>query len=246
MSINYFEQFELVHVINIFSFPIVLPVIYLVLMGLLLGLMYIGLVPKVLVCAQGFQTVMELVFEFLYGLVKSQLGIRGMVYFPMIAFLFIWIVGLNLLGMFPFGYTVTSHVATTGGLALGIFIGIQIIGFVIQKIKFFQLFLPAGTPVWLVPVLPLMEFISYSFRVFSLAIRLIANMTSGHLLIHIFAGFSWQMLIQGGILLVLFPIAFALVFFLTGLEMAISFLQGYVFTILVSIYLVDVIYGHGD
>jgi len=246
MLFNYFEQFELVHLISIFSFPIVTPVIYLVLMGCGFGLIYVVLAPHLLVCAQGFQTVMELIFEFLYGLVKSQLGSRGMVFFPVIAFLFLWIVGLNLLGMFPFGFTVTSHVATTGGLALGVFVGIQLIGLVIQKIKFFQLFLPAGTPMWLVPVLPLMEFISYSFRVFSLAIRLIANMTSGHLLIHIFAGFSWQMLIQGGILLVLFPIAFALVFFLTGLEMAISCLQGYVFTILVSIYLVDVIYGHGD
>lgn len=192
------------------------------------------------------QIIMELIYDFLYQLVKTYIGKKGLVFFPIIADVFLWIVCLNLLGMIPYGFTVTSHIATTGGFALAVFLGIQIIGIVIHRWKLLQIFLPNGAPMWLIPIIPLIEAMSYSFRVFSLAIRLIANMTSGHLLIHIFAGFSWTMIQSGGFLLVLFPVAFALVFALNGLEMGISLLQGYVFSILVCIYLSDVIHNKHD
>ncbi len=185
------------------------------------------------------QYLFEFIYDFLYQLVKTYIGEAGFLYFPVIASFFLWILALNFLGMVPYAFTVTSHIATTGGFALAIFIGIQIIGILVHRFYLFQFFLPAGAPMWLVPFIPLIELMSYVFRVFSLAIRLIANMTSGHLLIHIFAGFAWNMI--NGVLLILFPVVFSLVIALNGLELGIAFLQAYVFSILVSIYLSDVV-----
>lgn len=248
MIFNYFEQFDLV---AFFSIPLLgitiskLAIYLIFALGIFAFLFSVTRIQWTLY-PSNWQATMEMTYEFLYGMIKSQVGKSGVVYFAIIADLFLWIVCLNMLGMFPFGFTVTSHIATTGGLALAVFIGIQVIGIVIHKLKFLQLFLPSGVPTWLIPIIPLIEFVSYMFRVFSLAVRLIANMTSGHLLIHIFAGFSWKMLTHGGLVLLLFPVAFLIVFFLTGVEIGISLLQGYVFTILVCIYLVDVIYSHHD
>lgn len=246
MYLSVFEQFELVHLFDFLIIPVNKHAVYLVLFFLLTAWIFKNIKANWTFFPSNWQSFIEMLYEFLYGLVKEQSGKQGVVYFVLIADLFIFIGFLNILGMFPFGYTATSHIATTGGLALSIFIGIQIIAIVIHKEKFLELFLPKGAPLWLLPIIPVIEFISYLFRVFSLAVRLISNMISGHLLIHIFAGFSWKLLINGGLLLLLFPIAFGIVFFLTGLEMGIALLQAYVFTLLVCIYLVDALYGHAD
>jgi len=243
---NFFEQFDLVAFFSLFGVTISkLSITLMFAVAIFFFFFYIIRIQWT-IFPSNWQSMLELSYEFLYGLIKAQIGKPGLVYFAIIADLFLWIVCLNMLGMFPFGFTATSHIAITGGLALAVFIGIQVIGVVIHKLKFLQLFLPNGAPTWLLPIIPLIEIMSYMFRVFSLGIRLIANMTSGHLLIHIFAGFCWKMLTYGGMLLLLFPVTFFIVLFLTGMEMGISMLQGYVFTILVCIYLVDVIYSHHD
>lgn len=243
---NFFEQFELISIFSLLGLKMTNTSLYL-LIALGAIVTYYALVSlRWQIFPQGWQSSFELLYDFIFSLLKSQVGKKGLVYFPIVIALFLWVIFLNVLGMFPFGFTVTSHIAVTGGLALSVFIGIQVIGIVILRLEFLQLFLPNGAPMWLLPIIPVIEIISYSFRVFSLAIRLIANMVSGHLLIHIFAGFAWKMLVNGGLLYILFPLTFAIVFLLTGMEMAIAFLQGYVFTILVCIYLVDVIYGHGE
>jgi ATP synthase subunit 6 len=248
LILNFFEQFDLV---AFFTLPLVgitiskLSIYLLFAIAIFLFLFGATRIQWT-IFPSNWQSIMELTYEFLYSLIKSQIGKAGLVYLVLIADLFLWIACLNMLGMFPFGFTVTSHIATTGGLALAIFIGIQLIGIVIHRLKFLQLFLPNGAPTWLIPIIPVIEFMSYSFRVLSLAVRLIANMTSGHLLIHIFAGFCWKILTYGGFIILLFPVAFIIVFFLTGMEIGISLLQAYVFTILVCIYLVDVIYSHHE
>lgn len=246
MYLSVFEQFELVRLFDILFISFSRHSVYMILFFLLITWIYKNIKMNWTLFPSNWQSFLEMLYEFLYGLIKEQSGKQGVVYFVLVADLFIFVAVLNILGMFPFGYTATSHIATTGGLALSIFIGIQVIAVTIHKEKFLELFLPKGAPVWLLPIIPVIEFISYLFRVFSLAVRLISNMISGHLLIHIFAGFSWKLLINGGVLLLLFPIAFGIVFFLTGLEMGIALLQAYVFTLLVCIYLVDALYGHAD
>jgi F-type H+-transporting ATPase subunit a len=123
-------------------------------------------------------------------MVQENLGTKGEYYFPFIFVLHLMLLTCNLIGMVPYTFTVTSHIAFTFGLALSIFIGINIIGIQTHGIKFFSLFLPRGVPLIIVPLLVTIEFISYTVKVFTLSIRLFANMTSGHTLLKIIAGFA--------------------------------------------------------
>ena len=165
-------------------------------------------------------------------------------YFPLIFVIFIFILTCNLLGMIPYSFTVTSHIIVTFFLSLSIFIGVTIIGFAHHGIHFFSFFLPAGAPVVLGPFLVVIELISYISRAFSLAIRLFANMMSGHSLLKILAGFAWTMLSVGGIFYVIHLVPLIIVFIITGLEIGIAMLQAYVFTVLTCIYLNDSINLH--
>lgn len=178
------------------------------------------------------------------GIVSENLGTKGEVFFPFIFSLHFFLLFSNLLGMIPYSFTVTSHIAFTFGLSLSIFIGINIIGLKTHGINFFSLFLPRNVPLIIVPLLITIEFLSYIVKVFTLAIRLFANMTSGHTLLKIIAGFAWTMLLSGGLLSFLHLIPLGLLFILIGLELAIAILQAYVFTLLTCIYLNDVLELH--
>lgn len=190
----------------------------------------------------------QLVFEEFYNLtsniVKENLSEKGEVYFPFVFSLHLFLLFSNLFGMVPYSFTVTSHIVFTFGLSLSIFIGINIIGIKTHGINFFSLFLPRNVPIVIVPLLITIEFLSYLVKVFTLAIRLFANMTSGHTLLKIIAGFAWTMLISGGLLSLLHLIPLGLLFILIGLELAIAILQAYVFTLLTCIYLNDVLDLH--
>lgn len=146
--------------------------------------------------------------------------------------------------MIPYSFTVTSHIIVTFGLSLSIFIGVTIIGFYTHRIHFFSILLPSGTPLALSFFLVVIELISYIARAFSLAIRLFANLMSGHSLLKILAGFAWTMLSIGGIFYLLSLIPLIVVFAVTGLEVGIAMLQAYVFTILTCLYLNDAIHLH--
>jgi F-type H+-transporting ATPase subunit a len=149
-----------------------------------------------------------------------------------------------MIGMIPYTFTVTSHLIITFGLGLATFIGITIVALREHKLHFFAFFLPGGAPLAMAPFLVIIEFISYMFRGISLSIRLFANMMAGHTLLKILAGFSWTMLSLGGIFYVLQLFPLLVVFALTGLELGIAFLQAYVWTVLVCIYLNDAIHLH--
>ena len=123
-------------------------------------------------------------------MIKDNLGKKGEIYFPFFFTLHLVLLSCNLLGMIPYSFTVTSHITFTFTLALSIFIGINIIGFRTHGLRFFSLFLPRGVPLVILPLLVTIEFISYVVKVFTLSIRLFANMTSGHTLLKIIAGFS--------------------------------------------------------
>jgi ATP synthase subunit 6 len=191
-----------------------------------------------------WQSLKEVTYEITSNMVRENLGSKGEHYFPFIFVLHLLLLTCNLVGMVPYTFTVTSHIAFTFGLALSIFIGINIIGIKIHGVKFFALFLPRGVPLIIVPLLVTIEFISYIVKVFTLSIRLFANMTSGHTLLKIIAGFAWTMLSAGGLLAIFHLIPLALLLALVGLELGIAGLQAYVFTLLTCIYLNDVLEMH--
>jgi len=183
------------------------------------------------------QSVAELAYEFIAGMVRTNVGSEGRPYFPFLFSLFYFILLGNLMGLMPFGYTFTSHLAVTLGMALVIFVGTTIIGFAKHGIGFFGFFLPHGTPWYVAPLLVPIEIISYFFRPVSLSLRLFANMTAGHTLLKVLAGF----VVAAGFIGVI-PLVGVVA--ITGLEFLIAFLQAYVYTVLACIYLNDALHMH--
>nr|YP_009515516.1 ATP synthase F0 subunit 6 [Montagnia macrospora]AVK39494.1 ATP synthase F0 subunit 6 [Montagnia macrospora] len=197
-----------------------------------------------LVLPSFWQLLKENFYLAIANLVRDNLGPKGEIYFPFIFSLHLFLLFCNLIGMVPYSFTVTSHIVFTFSLALLIFIGINIIGVKTHGFLFFSLFLPRGVPLVIVPLLITIEFLSYVVKVFTLSIRLFANMTSGHTLLKIIAGFSWTMLNAGGLLAIFHIVPLLLLLALIGLELAIAGLQAYVFTLLSCIYLNDVLELH--
>jgi ATP synthase subunit 6 len=191
-----------------------------------------------------WQSVMELLYEFVYFLIQEQIGNKGYSYFPFIFTLFVFILFCNLLGMIPYSFTATSHIAITFSLSFAIFIGVTIVGFAKHGLHFFSLLVPSGVPLFLLPLIVIIEFISYCTRALSLGIRLTANMFAGHTLLKIISTFAWQMITAGGLLALAGLAPIALLFALTGLEIVIAMLQAYVFTVLTCSYLNDSINLH--
>ena len=197
------------------------------------------LVPSV------WQNIVESLFEFVYfNVLTENVKKNGGLYFPVIFSIFSFILFCNLLGMIPYSFTVTSHIVITLGLATVTFFGINVIGIQTHGFHFLSLFLPSGAPIALAPLLVAIELVSYSFRVVSLALRLFANMMSGHCLLKILAGFAWTMLSAGGVLSVVHAMPLIVIFAIVGLELSIAFLQAYVFAVLLCIYLNDAISLH--
>jgi len=214
------------------------------------------IVTFVLVCLMSFvtfkstlvptrwQSVTEILYEFVLSLLVENIGEKGVKYFPIMFTTFMFIFSCNIIGMVPYSFTVTSHLIVTFGLAMALFLGINIIGVRTHGFHFLSLFLPAGAPLAMSPFLVLIELVSYFFRVISLAVRLFANMMAGHTLLKILAGFAWTMISVGGILYVVHLVPLLVIFAIVGLEFAIAFLQAYVFTVLSCIYLNDAINLH--
>jgi F-type H+-transporting ATPase subunit a len=150
----------------------------------------------------------------------------------------------NLIGMVPYNFATTSHFALTFSLSFTIVIGATLLGFQKHGLKFFSLFVPAGCPLGLLPLLVLIEFISYLSRCVSLGLRLGANVMSGHMLLNILSGFIYKIMASGIIYFIIGLIPLAFVIALCGLELAIAFIQAYVFVILTSSYIKDGLYLH--
>ncbi len=185
-----------------------------------------------------WQSMAELSYEFVAGMLRDNVGSAGRAYFPFVFTLFMFILFCNLIGMIPYTFTVTSHIVVTFALAAIVFIGVTVIGFIRNGVGFLKLFVPSGVPIFLLPLLVLIEFISYLTRPISLSVRLFANMMAGHTMLKVFGGFVVSLGIIGGWA----PLAFVVA--LTGLEILIAFLQAYVFAILTCIYLNDAFHVH--
>lgn len=191
-----------------------------------------------------WQSVLELMYEFIHTMIQEQIGNKGYKFFPFVFTLFVFIASCNLLGMIPYNFTATGQAVITFGLSFSIFLGVTMLGFAQHGLHFFSLLVPSGIPMALAPIIVTIEFISYLTRAISLGIRLLANMFAGHTLLKIIATFAWQMLMAGGVLAVAGLAPVALLFALTGLEIVIALLQAYVFTILTCSYLNDAINLH--
>ncbi len=179
----------------------------------------------------------EMVFNTIVSMVKDNVGKEGKAYFPFILSLFMFVLFGNLLGLVPKSFTFTSHIVVNFFISTLIFLTVTVIGIVRHRLKFFRLFLPEGTPLFLAPVLIPIELLSYLSRPVSLAVRLFANMVVGHVLLKVIAGF---VVIMGvfGVLPFLGLIA------ITALEFLVAFIQAYVFAILTCIYLHDALHLH--
>nr|YP_009582587.1 ATP synthase F0 subunit a [Dactylellina haptotyla]QBL01972.1 ATP synthase F0 subunit a [Dactylellina haptotyla] len=179
------------------------------------------------------------------NLVINQIsGANGQIYFPFIYTLFMFILINNLLGMVPYNFASTSHFVLTFSLSFTIVLGATLLGFQKHGLKFFSLFVPAGCPLGLLPLLVVIEFISYLSRCVSLGLRLGANVMSGHMLLNILSGFIYKIMASGIIYFIIGLVPLAFVIALCGLELAIAFIQAYVFVILTSSYIKDGLYLH--
>mgnify|MGYP006394655021 FL=1 len=179
------------------------------------------------------QLLTELSYTLVSKMISDTAGSKAKPYFPFIFSLFMFVLFCNMLGMLPYSFTVTSHIIVTFALAAVIFIGVTIIGFANHGVGYLKLFIPSGVPVVLLPLIVIIEIISYLARPVSLSVRLFANMMAGHTMLKVFGGFVISLGIIGGWLPLSFTVA------LTGLEILIAFLQAYVFAILTCIYLND-------
>lgn len=192
-----------------------------------------------------WQTILEFFYEFVFvNLLTENIKKNGNYYFPILFSIFCYLFACNLLGMIPFSFTVTSHIVVTLGLAFMAFFAINVVAVRTHGFHALSFFLPSGAPIALAPLLVAIEVVSYSFRVVSLALRLFANMMSGHCLLKILAGFSWTMLSTGGVLTLMHLLPLTVIFAIIGLELSIAFLQAYVFSVLLCIYLNDAISLH--
>jgi F-type H+-transporting ATPase subunit a len=185
-----------------------------------------------------WQSMVELSYEFIAKMVRDNVGTEGMRYFPFVFTLFMFILFCNLIGLVPYSFTVTSHIIVTFLMAAVVFLGVTVIGFVRHGRHFLSLFVPAGVPIFLLPLIVIIEVLSYLTRPISLSVRLFANMMAGHTMLKVFAGF----VVGLGIFLGWLPLAFIVA--LTALELVIAILQAYVFAILTCIYLNDAINLH--
>lgn len=186
-----------------------------------------------------WQSLIEMYYEFLLGLVKENIGKKGLAYFPFIFTLFSFILTLNLIGMIPYNYSVTSQIIVSIGLSFTIWVFATLTGFVRHGINYLSMFYPQGAPLALAPLLVVIELLSYSARAISLGARLSINITSGHTLLAIIGNFGWIMLTSSGLLVLGAVIPVGLMFVLTFLEIAVAIIQAGVFTILTIIYLND-------
>ena len=200
-------------------------------------LLFLGAKKKSLVPSK-IQLVTEMTYTFVAKMINDTTGNNAKVFFPFIFTLFMFVLFCNMIGMLPYAFTVTSHIIVTFMLAAIVFIGVTVIGFLRHGIKYLELFVPKGVPIILLPLIVVIEIISYLSRPVSLSVRLFANMMAGHTMLKVFGGFVISLGLLGGWL----PLGFSVA--LTGLEILVAFLQAYVFAILTCIYLNDALNLH--
>ena len=236
------EQFEVKPIVNInvggLDLSFTNASMWMVLAATLITVFLVGSMRGRALVPTRMQSMAELTYELVANMVRDNVGSGGRPYFPFIFTLFMFILFGNLLGLIPGSFTFTSHIIVTFVMAAVVFVGVTIIGIVKHKAGFLRLFLPQGAPLWTSVILIPIELMSYLSRVFSLSVRLFANMTVGHLMLKVVAGF----VVPLGIVLGLLPLAGLVAIY--ALEFLIAVIQAYVFAILSCIYLHEALHLH--
>ena len=214
-----------------------------IIVGLILLFLLLASSAKSLIPGR-LQSLAETAYEFVHKMVKDNVGEEGMAFFPLVFSLFMFIFTANMLGLIPGTFTVTSQIVVTAALALIVFLTVIIVGFWKNGLGFFKLFVPSGVPIFVLPLVVLIEVISFFSRPLSHSVRLFANMLAGHITLKVFGGFV-VMLLGAGAFSVLSPLPFLFAIGLTALEVLVAFLQAYVFSMLTCMYLHDALHpGH--
>lgn len=246
------EQFELVPFLGLdlqpilqggfyitnYSFHILLVLTAILVFQFKKGLVNYNLIPNKL------SIIYESIFQTAETLTTSQIGTRYQQYLPLIYSLFAFILFANYIGMVPYSFAITSHFVTTLGISFTILLAVTILGFQTHGFKYLNFLIPSGTPLGILPMIVLIEFVSYLAKGLSLGIRLSGNIIAGHLMLHIIAGFIYKFIISSFIGLLLSPLPILLLVAFMGLELAIAYIQAYVFAILTAIYIHDAIELH--
>lgn len=211
--------------------------------GLITLLVIYGMASRAVVPGR-LQSLTESAYEFVHGIVTAQVGDEGKRFFPFVFTLFMFVLFGNMLGLLPYAFTYTSHIAVTFTLAAIVFVLITVVALALHGKKFFGYFFPEGAPLWLAPIIIPVEVVSYLSRPISLSIRLFANMVAGHVMLKVFATF---IVLLGGLgavgpFVAVLPLTVNVA--LVGFEILVAFLQAYVFAILTSIYLHDAVHLH--
>ena len=211
--------------------------------GLITLLIIYGMASRAVVPGR-LQSLTESAYEFVHGIVTAQVGDEGKRFFPFVFTLFMFVLFGNMLGLLPYAFTYTSHIAVTFTLAAIVFVLITVVALALHGKKFFGYFFPEGAPLWLAPIIIPVEVVSYISRPISLSIRLFANMVAGHVMLKVFATF---IVLLGGLgavgpFVAVLPLTVNVA--LVGFEILVAFLQAYVFAILTSIYLHDAVHLH--
>ncbi|MCP5369110.1 MAG: F0F1 ATP synthase subunit A [Rickettsiaceae bacterium] len=239
---NPLEQFKIQKLFEIelwgFDISITNSTLFMLLASVAIVIYFIIATRNELIIPSKLQVSAEMLYSFIHDLVIQNSGNKGKDFVPAIFSLFLFILLCNLLGMLPYGFTVTSHIIVTFALAMIIFLGITIVGFYKNGIHFLSLFLPPSVPLWLAPLIIIIELFTYLARPISLSLRLAANMIAGHILLKVIAGF----VISLSIYLKFVPMP--LIVILIGFEIFIAILQAYIFAILSCVYLNDALNLH--
>jgi len=232
---SYFDHFIVTRIITDYltdSFLIMISVI----------VMYMVVLKYQYIIPSRFQSIIEIIIEHWNTVVEENLGNNTKFYVLPLITLFLFILGLNLLGFFTYTFPPTTHIILTFGLAFGVWIGVMIFGFYRYRSSFFSMFMPTGAPLALSPLLVVIEIASNISRPIALGMRLAANLTAGHILLAILADFSCKLLFYSFSIINLFPIF--IIMFMTILEVGVLVIQAYVFCLLSMIYLKDSLILH--
>src|SRR5437667_743939 len=241
------------HIINILTFgrignteiALTNSALFMLIALAVISLLMIGATSSRAMVPGRMQAIAEMSYEFVAHTLRNTAGAEGMKFFPLVFSLFMFIVTVNVIGLIPYAFTVTSHIIITVSLALLVFLTVIVYGFAKHGLHFFKLFVPSGIPIYILPLVTFIEVLSFLSRPVSHSVRLFANMLAGHITLKVFAGFVTMLGAFGfvGWLGAVLPLGLTVA--LMALELLVAFLQAYVFAILTCIYLNDAIHpGH--
>jgi len=211
----------------------------------IIALLMIGATSRRAIVPGRFQALAEITYEFIAANLQQNAGSEGMKFFPLVFSLFMFILVLNLVGMFPHAFAVTAHIIITASLALLVFLTVIVYGFWKHGFRFLRLFVPSGVPIYILPLVTFIEVLSFLSRPLSHSVRLFGNILAGHITLYVFGGFVTMLGALGVVGWLGATIPFAMIVALMALDLLVAFLQAYVFAILTCIYLNDAIHpGH--